>query len=325
MRRITRGLRASVCGALTLACSAPAPHAPERAHAPSNRARAGAAASAAPTADAASFTLEPLVADPPAAAAAPTGGFKHPVVAPHETRAVVLLYHSFDRGADPLSVSSANFRKQMLWLQDNQVEVVQLSQLVGFLRGEHALPARVAIVSMDDGMSSVYAKAWPILKELNINFSLGISTGLIEERKRYTMSWDQVREMHRSGLVEIASHGHQHRGLANLPSALVNEELNRSRELLEQRLGVTPSVYFYPLGSMNTRARELVTAAGYSAAFTATGAPIALGSSHLGEIPRTSVFHADSIRRFAWFFRGFLRTLPDYLAPKPPALPLSAE
>lgn len=235
----------------------------------------------------------------------------------------MLLYHGFDRGADPLSVSSANFRKQMLWLGDNQIEIIKLSHLVGFLRGEHELPARVAVVSMDDGMSSVHQKAWPILKELNIHFSLGISTALIEERKRYTMSWEQVREMQTSGLAEIASHGHQHRGLANLPAALVDEELNRSRELLEQRLGVSPSVYFYPLGSMDTRARELVTAAGYHAAFTATGAPIALGSSHLGEIPRTSVFHADGIGRFAWFFRGFLRTLPSYLVPKAPVLPLA--
>ncbi len=247
--------------------------------------------------------------------------FKHPVVEAHRTRAVVLLYHGFDRGSDPLSVSSFNFKRQMQWLKDNRVEVVHLSHLVLFLNGKLLLPERVAVISMDDGMSSVYRRAWPILKQLDLPFSLGITTGLVEDKKRFTMSWEQVREMHDSGLVEIASHGHRHRALANLPQALVDEELTRSRRLLEQRLGVTPSVYFYPLGSMDRRARDLVAQAGYDAAFTATGAPIALGSAHLGEVPRTSVFYSDSIARFSYFFRGFLHTLPHHLVPKAEPLP----
>ncbi|MEZ4232661.1 MAG: polysaccharide deacetylase family protein [Polyangiaceae bacterium] len=247
----------------------------------------------------------------------PAATFTHPVVDAHRTRAVVLLYHGFDRGSDPLSVSSSNFKQQMQWLKDNRVEVVHLSQLVSFLRGELLLPERVAVVSMDDGMSSVYHRAWPILKQLELPFSLGITTGLVEDQKRFTMSWDQVRELYDSGLVEIASHGHRHRGLANLPRRLVDEELRTSRSLLEQRVGVSPNVYFYPLGSMDRRARELVGEAGYDAAFTATGAPIALGTSHLGEVPRTSVFYSDSMARFSYFFRGFLRTIPHHLLPKP--------
>ncbi|MEZ4374623.1 MAG: polysaccharide deacetylase family protein [Polyangiaceae bacterium] len=251
----------------------------------------------------------------------PTATFSHPVVDAHRTRAVVLLYHGFDRGSDPLSVSSYAFRQQMEWLKENRVEVVHLSQLVLFLRGKLLLPERVAVISMDDGMSSVYHRAWPILKRLKLPFSLGITTGLVEDRQRFTMSWDEVREMYDSGLVEIASHGHRHRGLANLPKKLIDEELTRSRELLEQRVGVSPSVYFYPLGSMDRRARDLVTEAGYDAAFTATGAPIALGTSHLAEVPRTSVFYSDSMGRFSYFFRGFLKTIPHHLLPKPEPTP----
>lgn len=255
------------------------------------------------------------------AAASPSPEFAHPVVEAHRTRAVVLLYHGFDRGSDPLSVSSIAFKQQMEWLKENRVEVVHLSQLVLFLRGKLLLPERVAVISMDDGMSSVYHRAWPILKRLKLPFSLGITTGLVEDKKRFTMSWEEVREMHDSGLVEVASHGHRHRGLKNLPRKLVDEELTRSRELLEQRLGVSPSVYFYPLGSMDRRARDLVTEAGYDAAFTATGAPIALGTSHLAEVPRTSVFYSDSMGRFSYFFRGFLKTIPHHLLPKPEPLP----
>ncbi|MBX3181391.1 MAG: polysaccharide deacetylase family protein [Polyangiaceae bacterium] len=268
----------------------------------------GAAAAGAPGATADAPSAEPT----PAADAGPR--FREPVVDVGETRAVVLLYHGFDRGKDPLSVASRHFREQMVWLRENQVEAVWPSQLVRFLRGELRLPRRVAVITIDDGMASVYSKAWPILRELGVPFSLGITTALVEERHREAMRWPQIEEMLASGLVEIASHGHRHRGLANVSRRLLDEELERSRELLEQRLGVTPRVYYYPLGSLNSRVRDHVLSAGYEAAFTATGAPIAFGSAHLGAIPRTSVFYGDTLGQFGWLFRGFVERVKPSVA-----------
>lgn len=61
------------------------------------------------------------------------------------------------------------------------------------------------------------------------------------------MSWDQLRQMHASGM-EIGSHGVSHRMLAKLPPALVEEELVGSRRAIERELGTPAQVLSYPVG-----------------------------------------------------------------------------
>ena len=216
---------------------------------------------------------------------------------------MVLLYHGFDRGPDPLSVSSRRLDEQLAWLEDNQVEVVSTTELIEFLEGKRWLPARVAVITIDDGLLSTYERAWPILKRHGVRFTLGLSTRLLDEPKAgLSMTWHQVREMVDSGLCELASHGHGHRRLVGLSEKLAHEELEVSRSTIERETGRTPVAYFYPLGANDHQARRRVAAAGYRAGFTASGAPIAVNSAPRMGIPRTGIFHADGLGQFAWYF-----------------------
>src|SRR5262245_19657861 len=52
-------------------------------------------------------------ATPPAVRARSERTLREPLVSPEETRAIVLLYHAFDRGNVPLSVPSARLEKQI--------------------------------------------------------------------------------------------------------------------------------------------------------------------------------------------------------------------
>lgn len=243
------------------------------------------------------------------------GTYREPVVLPEETRAVVLLYHAFDKGPQPLSLSSRRFAAQLDWLRENHVEIVPLSHLVEYLRGERRLPRRVAVITLDDGMLSVYAKAWPVMRERQVPFTLGIPSGLVGAKRGRIMSWAAVREMVSSGLCEIASHGHHHRRLVGLSGKQARRELMHSREVIEQRTGTRPSAYFYPLGALDDKAAQRVEKAGYAAAFTASGAPISLGSSSHLKVPRTTIFHDDGVGRFGWFFgEQYLGRLPIFAA-----------
>jgi len=221
--------------------------------------------------------------------------FAEPVVPRSETRANVLLYHAFNRGAQPLSVSTRDFEAQLAWLAEHRVEVVTTSELLDFLEGSLALPARVAVISIDDGLISVYSKAWPILKQRGVRFTIGLPTGMLEDPKNApVMSWEQVREMVASGLCEVASHGHMHRRLVNLEGKRQWEELELSRDLIRERVGSPPVAYFYPLGAYDPPSAKAVQKAGYRAAFRATGAPIAAGAGSSFWLPRVSIFHGES-------------------------------
>jgi peptidoglycan/xylan/chitin deacetylase (PgdA/CDA1 family) len=216
---------------------------------------------------------------------------------------VVFLYHAFNRGAQPLSVRTRDFDAQLAWLEDNRVDVVSTSELLDFLEGQRALPARVAVIHIDDGLASVYSKAWPILKHRNVRFSVGIPTGMLEDPKNApVMTWEHVREMVASGLCEVASHGHMHRRLVGLTGKRQWEELELSRDLIRERIGAPPVAYFYPLGAYDSLAASAAARAGYRAAFRATGAPIAAGAGSAFWLPRVSIFHGESAGVLSHYF-----------------------
>lgn len=244
-----------------------------------------------------------------AAAEPPRASFREPIAPRSETRVVVLLYHAFNRGPQPLSVRATDFDEQLGWLEDNHVEIVSTSELVSFVHGELDLPARAAVITIDDGLASVYEHAWPVLRRRGVKFTLGLPTGTLEEPKNApVMTWAQVNEMVASGLCELASHGHLHRSLVNLSGPKLREEIELSAELIGERTGRAPVAYFYPLGAYDAHSSRALKGAGYRAAFRASGAPIAAGSGSPYWLPRVSVFHGEGGASLSRFFanRRFL-------------------
>jgi peptidoglycan/xylan/chitin deacetylase (PgdA/CDA1 family) len=227
------------------------------------------------------------------------------------TRAVVLLYHAFDVGREPLGISSQRFEQQLERLRRDGVVVVPLSALIEFLEGARQLPERVAVITIDDAHRSVYHKAFPILRQRGVPFSLGLPSAFVAKPGVPTLAWEQIREMVDSGLCELASHGHRHRRLGALDARRAADELELSRELIERATGVRPIAYFYPLGAVDSIAEQRVLAAGYRAGFGATGGAIAFDAFSRSHVPRTTVFHHDGAERIAWLFSpAFLERLP---------------
>ena len=106
------------------------------------------------------------------------------------------------------------------------------------------VPARSAIITIDDGYVSGYSEAWPILKKFGYPFTMFVYTNYIGTGGK-SISWQQLEEMQKAG-VEIGSHTVSHDRLtgkkgkgrteANYDEWLWNE-LNGSKELLQSRLG----------------------------------------------------------------------------------------
>jgi peptidoglycan/xylan/chitin deacetylase (PgdA/CDA1 family) len=82
-----------------------------------------------------------------------------------------------------------------------------------------------------------------------------------------SMSWDQVRELHRAG-HEIGSQALMHAQLTELPDERLNEEVEGSRSVLSELLGAAVPSFCYPNGSYDARVLGAVRAAGYECAVT---------------------------------------------------------
>ena len=220
-----------------------------------------------------------------------------------QTRLLVLMYHTFNRGSGDLSVDDFQLENQLSWLASNHVEIVALSDVIRFLDGKITLPAKVAVITIDDGDKSVYKIAWPILQRHRAPFTLALPTKLMQENKRHRMlTWDQVREMKISGLCDVASHGHEHRSIVYLSDREALAQLEESKRILREQTGQEPSTFFYPLGAFDDRTSALVRKAGFAAAFKATGAPIASDCCDRYALPRVGIAHRDTVWTLGFFY-----------------------
>jgi peptidoglycan/xylan/chitin deacetylase (PgdA/CDA1 family) len=120
------------------------------------------------------------------------------------------------------------------------------------------------------------------------------------------LSWDEVRAMQRSGLIEIGSHSVHHRRLAHLSPDEARDEITESKRMLERELGEAP--YFaYPYGGrpqdFSDIHREMAIAAGYRAIITAMHGTVHAGSDPY-ELPRVYITCDTSDADFDYLIQG---------------------
>lgn len=118
-----------------------------------------------------------------------------------------------------------------------------------------------------------------------------------------SLSWDQAREMSRKR-VEIGSHTATHPILTNVDSSRLEDEINRSRAVIEREIGSNSVHFCYPNGNVSGRERDAVQAAGYNSAVT-TEIKLCENDEDLFLIPRIDA--EPDIHRFVQATSGFDR------------------
>jgi peptidoglycan/xylan/chitin deacetylase (PgdA/CDA1 family) len=98
---------------------------------------------------------------------------------------------------------------------------------------------------------------------------LGVSIPLRPPAAHALVSWEELRELARSGLVDIGSHTRTHRMLADAEADAAWDEIDGSRRTLERRLEVEIASFCFPYGlpaDYRPDQPEMVARAGYSCA-----------------------------------------------------------
>ena len=126
----------------------------------------------------------------------------------------VLTYHDLaaDPGNDEFIVSRSDFVAQMDYLQTHDYQPVSLKLLEDVKQQKASLPDNAVLLTFDDGLKSYAQFAVPVLKTYGYPSVLSIVTGWVdgqnipEEYQDKILSWNQLRELQKSPLVEIISH-----------------------------------------------------------------------------------------------------------------------
>jgi peptidoglycan/xylan/chitin deacetylase (PgdA/CDA1 family) len=82
------------------------------------------------------------------------------------------------------------------------------------------------------------------------------------------LDWDQVKQLADSGLVAIGSHCCTHTPLTKLDAGAVQSELQRSRQVIRERIGIEPDDLAYPNGDHDAQIAKAVHDSGYRCAYT---------------------------------------------------------
>lgn len=98
---------------------------------------------------------------------------------------------------------------------------------------------------------------------------------------RELLSWDEIGELLRTGLIDIGSHTCRHVRLTErTPREVVASEITESRAELESRLGVPVRLFCYPNGDASPEARALVSTHYAGAVTTRPGINTRMTSPH---------------------------------------------
>ena len=185
-------------------------------------------------------------------------------------------------------VSEHRFAGFLADLKDDGWEVIDLERFLRALATPETLPTRSALLTFDDGYSSMRRVTLPLLRCFEVPAVLFVPTDYVGGRNTFDAGaepdepicdWDDLRELARGG-VSIQSHAASHRRFSELSAREREEEVVRSKEVLEEHLGTPCRVIAFPYGDPGPSDDPgALVIAGYEAAFlyggSAVGLPIA--------------------------------------------------
>lgn len=231
--------------------------------------------------------------------------FATPLLAQQPQGIPILAYHRFDPvTAAYTTVRVSTFNGQLDTLAKDGYTVVPLEQALNVLQKRAPMPPKpIAVITVDDGHESVYKHLFPIIKQRHIPVTLFIYPSAISNAS-YALTWDQLREMKASGLVDIQCHTYWHPDFRKekkkqTPEAyakFVDMQLTKSRAKLDQELGTHIDLLAWPYGIYDADLEAAAQHAGYRAAFAYDGMVAHVGddSFAIHRIPTPDFMHGTA-------------------------------
>jgi len=218
----------------------------------------------------------------------------------------ILTYHRLlaqkpTKNVDPkrISVSQAQFRKQLRWLKRLGYRTLALPDYVRVLLQGGKAPSRSFAITFDDGYEEVLTLGLPDLQEFGYTATVFAVAGqpgganLWDDGGAKLLSADQLRLLDKSGIT-IGAHSCQHVHLTQVSPGAAKREIAESKEILEQSLGKPVTLFAYPYGETNDSVDRYAREAGFEAAF-ATDNASRDHSQNLFRLRRVVVFPRNTV------------------------------
>ncbi|WP_417019562.1 polysaccharide deacetylase family protein, partial [Anaerotruncus massiliensis (ex Liu et al. 2021)] len=131
---------------------------------------------------------------------------------------IVMYHHVLKEQArlNKYTISPDEFRSDMEYLKTEGYTPIVIADLLAYVEEGAPLPERPVMITFDDGYESFHEYVFPILKEYDFKAVYSIVgryadqySAVDDHHIRYSHStWNELREMRDSGLVEIQNHSY---------------------------------------------------------------------------------------------------------------------
>ena len=211
----------------------------------------------------------------------------------------ILSYHEIADKSETLdstyAVTPSNFDAQIHWLMDNGYHFISIDDILTYRKNAKPLPKKAVLMTFDDGYSSVYANAYPLIKKYKIPVVIALVGSWLQAKDNVDfdghtiarskfLSQKEIKEMVSSGLVEIASHSYfLHKGIQGNPQGnmqpavrtrqwlsdkktyedeksyqqRITNDLLKNNTFLKHYTGQKPRVIVWPYGHYNREVRKI--------------------------------------------------------------------
>ncbi|MEH0834588.1 poly-beta-1,6-N-acetyl-D-glucosamine N-deacetylase PgaB [Pectobacterium cacticida] len=253
---------------------------------------------------------------------------------------IVIAYHDVaDGGADQrfMAVRTSALNEHFVWLREHGYHPVSVDDILAAGAGGKPLPDRAVLLTFDDGYSSFYHRVYPLLKAygwpavlapvgrwLDTPENQPVDFSGVQIPRNHFLTWQQVREMSQSGLIEVGAHTYDlHHGIlanpqGNLEPATVTrryfpeskryetrdeyrKRVAHDTDLITKKVtdaaGKKPRVWVWPYGAASGEALSIIKQSGYQLALTLGDGVASVDSPY--NVPRILINNNPDVEQFA--------------------------
>lgn len=206
----------------------------------------------------------------------------------------VVMYHHVSPAGGGLNIMPDIFEDHLRMLSAKGWKALSGGELLTFLESGR-VPGKTVLLTFDDGFADNYLFAYPLLKKFGMKAVLFVSSSFIEDeavnRKKFVplahdaawplafterrsevmCTWNELREMEESGVIEIQAHGHTHMIPAYIKEGRyrdVADDLSYGRRVLMEKLSKEVEHLAWPQGGYDERTVRIATDLGFKAIYT---------------------------------------------------------
>lgn len=204
-------------------------------------------------------------------------------------RIPIVMYHSVlkdEARHGKYVISPAEFENDLLYLKKHGYTTILMEDLINYTKGGE-LPEKPILLTFDDGYYNNYLYAFEIAKEYRCKFVISPIGRYADQYSEsgetsayYThATWDQLKEMADSGLVEVQNHSYDMhdtrqgaQGVKQRPGESdsayrerLTADVTKAQEAIKAHLGEYPTTFTYPFGAVSKTTPGIIKELGFSA------------------------------------------------------------